>query len=97
MQDIANVEAYHRMGLTYADLCDPVWMRRDPEVFYGFWGKCFNDYMVSLDALNVQLKMFEKLYCQCFLCRIPQVQECRPPEKYLLPAILPEVIVRCSH
>lgn len=31
-QDIANVQAYHRMGVTYSDLCDPIWMKKDPEV-----------------------------------------------------------------
>ncbi len=42
--EIANVDAYRRMGLTYGDLCDPVWVRRDPEIFYGFWGGCYNAY-----------------------------------------------------
>ncbi|KAG9395141.1 Sirtuin family [Carpediemonas membranifera] len=43
--EIANVEAYHRMGITYGDLCDPSWLRRDPEIFYGFWGGCYNAYL----------------------------------------------------
>ena len=41
-KDIADVAAYHRMGVTYADLCDPVWQRKDAEIFFGFWGSCFN-------------------------------------------------------
>jgi len=44
-KDIANVEAYKRMNVTYADLCTPDWLQRDPEVFFGFWGSCYNDYM----------------------------------------------------
>ena len=44
-KDIANVDAYKRLGLTYADLCTPDWLQRDPDLFFGFWGSCFNDYM----------------------------------------------------
>ena len=44
-KDIANVEAYKKMRLTYGDLCTPDWLQRDPELFFGFWGSCFNDYM----------------------------------------------------
>ncbi|KAL6047019.1 NADdependent protein deacetylase, SIR2 family [Balamuthia mandrillaris] len=43
-RDIANVEAYNTQRLTYADLCNPCWLKDDPELFFGFWGKCFNDY-----------------------------------------------------
>ena len=28
----------------YRDICDPSWLQRDPGLFFGFWGKCFNDY-----------------------------------------------------
>jgi len=42
--DIADIPAYHELGLGYRDLCNPCWIRRDPELFYGFWGKCLNDY-----------------------------------------------------
>ena len=41
-KDIADVAAYHKMGVTYADLCDPAWQRKDAEIFFGFWGSCFN-------------------------------------------------------
>merc|ERR1719502_442743 len=43
-RDIADVPAYHNQGLTYYDLCQPRWLKRRPEIFYGFWGGCFNDY-----------------------------------------------------
>jgi hypothetical protein len=42
--DVANIEAYHDRGLTYHDICQPVWLQDDPALFYGFWGMCFNDY-----------------------------------------------------
>ena len=42
--DVANVQAYHDRGLTYHDLCNPAWLESEPELFHGFWGKCFNDY-----------------------------------------------------
>ncbi|ETV85269.1 hypothetical protein, variant [Aphanomyces astaci] len=42
--DIANVDAYSKMGVEYHDLCDPCWIRDDLPVFYGFWGDCFNMY-----------------------------------------------------
>ncbi|KAF0686167.1 Aste57867_22019 [Aphanomyces stellatus] len=42
--DIANVDAYSRMGVEYHDLCDPCWIHNDLPVFYGFWGDCFNMY-----------------------------------------------------
>jgi hypothetical protein len=34
-KDIADVPAYHRMGVTYADLCEPRWITQDPEIFFG--------------------------------------------------------------
>eukprot|EP01127_Copromyxa_protea_P001710 TRINITY_DN1163_c0_g2_i1.p1 TRINITY_DN1163_c0_g2~~TRINITY_DN1163_c0_g2_i1.p1 ORF type:complete len:354 (-),score=70.11 TRINITY_DN1163_c0_g2_i1:51-1112(-) len=43
-KDIANVEAWKNRGLEYSHLCDPEWLETEPEVFYGFWGSCFNDY-----------------------------------------------------
>lgn len=76
-KDIASVPAWHNMDLTYADLCDPMWITKgvaqelqfgtthmllcdhpskccpgfaiepcaDPEIFFGFWGTCLNNYM----------------------------------------------------
>eukprot|EP00913_Durusdinium_trenchii_P018636 g17513.t1 len=32
------------LGLKYDDICRPEWMTHDPEIFYGFWGSCYNDY-----------------------------------------------------
>lgn len=43
-KDIAAVPAYKDAGLKYHDLCKPTWIEEDPEIFYGFWGMCFNDY-----------------------------------------------------
>ena len=44
-KDIDKVTAWRKMGVTYADLCDPCWIADDPEIFYGFWGSCLNNYM----------------------------------------------------
>jgi len=43
--DIARCAAYERKRLNYMDLSTPDWLTRDPEMFYGFWGKSYNDYM----------------------------------------------------
>lgn len=43
-KDIAELEAYERLDIRYHDICRPEWLRRDPELFYGFWGTCYNDY-----------------------------------------------------
>eukprot|EP01115_Flamella_aegyptia_P000351 TRINITY_DN104_c0_g1_i1.p1 TRINITY_DN104_c0_g1~~TRINITY_DN104_c0_g1_i1.p1 ORF type:complete len:379 (+),score=90.17 TRINITY_DN104_c0_g1_i1:117-1253(+) len=43
-KDIADIDAYHKMGVDYADLCVPDWIKKDPEIFFGFWGACYNDY-----------------------------------------------------
>jgi len=42
--DIANVPAYRERNLDYMGICMPDWLDSDPELFYGFWGQCFNDY-----------------------------------------------------
>jgi len=42
---IADIPAYHQMEVDYMDLCTPEWFDKDPEIFFGFWGKCYNDYM----------------------------------------------------
>ena len=31
-QDIGDVEAYHTLGLTYADICNPSYLNTDPEL-----------------------------------------------------------------
>jgi len=43
-KDIANVTAYNEKKLNYGRLCNPSWIEEDSEVFYGFWGQCFNNY-----------------------------------------------------
>lgn len=43
-KDIAEVVAYQDLGLRYHDICRPEWLKHDPEMFYGFWGACYNDY-----------------------------------------------------
>ncbi|CAK8999126.1 Uncharacterized protein SCF082_LOCUS5934, partial [Durusdinium trenchii] len=43
-EEIANVKIYQDLGLKYDDICRPEWMTHDPEIFYGFWGSCYNDY-----------------------------------------------------
>ena len=42
--DVARVKAYRELGLDYMDICQPQWLYAEPELFYGFWGQCFNDY-----------------------------------------------------
>mmetsp|Transcript_40003 Transcript_40003/g.96523 ORF Transcript_40003/g.96523 Transcript_40003/m.96523 type:complete len:420 (-) Transcript_40003:2460-3719(-) len=42
--DIGKVEAYQQRNLDYSDVCQPRWLDMEPELFYGFWGQCFNDY-----------------------------------------------------
>lgn len=43
-KDVADIKAYRDRDLTYSSICEPHWLEDDPELFYGFWGKCFNDY-----------------------------------------------------
>ena len=43
-KDVADVPAYHERNLTYRDICVPRFLDEEPELFYGFWGSCFNDY-----------------------------------------------------
>lgn len=42
--DVAKVGAYADRGLSYHDICHPKWLKTEPELFWGFWGQCFNDY-----------------------------------------------------
>ena len=41
---IAVDACYASMGITYSDLCHPLMMVEQPELFYGFWGMCCNMY-----------------------------------------------------
>jgi NAD-dependent SIR2 family protein deacetylase len=43
-KDVADVQAYRERDLTYSKICEPHWLEDDPELFFGFWGRCFNDY-----------------------------------------------------
>lgn len=45
--DVANIKAYQQRNLDYHDICQPRWLGSDPELFYGFWGQCFNDYRMT--------------------------------------------------
>jgi len=45
--DIGKVPAYQERGLDYADVSQPIWVDKDPELFYGFWGQAFNDYRAT--------------------------------------------------
>lgn len=42
--DIAKIAGYARRDLDYGDICLPNWLYKDPDLFYGFWGMCFNNY-----------------------------------------------------
>jgi len=42
--DVAKVEAYAKRELSYYDICQPHWLEEEPQLFWGFWGQCFNDY-----------------------------------------------------
>jgi len=54
-KDIADVEVYRKRGLTYAHLCRTTWLEEEPEVFYGFWGVCWNDYKEAEPHLGYQI------------------------------------------
>ena len=45
-----QVKAYAERELDYMDLCDPKLVYREPPLFWGFWGQCFNDYRHRLAA-----------------------------------------------
>lgn len=46
--DVAKFPAYERARVSYPMLCSPSMLVRRPELFYGFMGKCFNDYRKTL-------------------------------------------------
>ena len=41
--DVAHVPAYEERDLDYHDICQPDWIHDEPDLFYGFWGQCYND------------------------------------------------------
>jgi hypothetical protein len=42
---IADDARYASTGITYSDLCNPLMMIEQPELFYGFWASCCNMYV----------------------------------------------------
>ena len=42
--DIARIPAYEGRDLTYQDFCMPDILDDSPELFYGFWGSCYEMY-----------------------------------------------------
>mmetsp|Transcript_5448 Transcript_5448/g.6340 ORF Transcript_5448/g.6340 Transcript_5448/m.6340 type:complete len:370 (-) Transcript_5448:1169-2278(-) len=40
--DFRDVEAYKKSKLEYHDICRLSWLEEDAELFWGFWGNCFN-------------------------------------------------------
>ena len=45
--DVAKVPAYRDRKLTYQDVCQPHWLFEEPDLFWGFWGQCYNDYRLT--------------------------------------------------
>jgi len=43
-KDVADIAPYHKRGLNYSSICVPQWLEEEPELFFGFWGNCFNTY-----------------------------------------------------
>lgn len=41
---IAEIRPYQKRNLTYYDICQPWWLKKEPETFYGFWGDSCNVY-----------------------------------------------------
>ena len=41
---VAENAVYQRQGIEYSDLCRVDCLRKQPALFYGFWGTCFNAY-----------------------------------------------------
>eukprot|EP01103_Thecamoeba_quadrilineata_P012073 TRINITY_DN3026_c0_g1_i2.p1 TRINITY_DN3026_c0_g1~~TRINITY_DN3026_c0_g1_i2.p1 ORF type:complete len:307 (+),score=46.18 TRINITY_DN3026_c0_g1_i2:52-972(+) len=54
-KDVADIPAYKAIKKEYFDLCKPTLMKKDPELFYGFWGKCYNDYVSAIPQEGYRL------------------------------------------
>jgi NAD-dependent SIR2 family protein deacetylase len=65
-KDVAKFPAYEKLDLDYADLCRPTWLEKDPSIFYGFWGKCYNDYqdVKPHEGYEILLKIKKNLFDQ---------------------------------
>ncbi|CCI48545.1 unnamed protein product [Albugo candida] len=62
-RQVGTEEAYRKLGVDYQDLCDPYWLREDPELFYGFWGHSVNLYRQAEphDGYHILKKWSERL------------------------------------
>ncbi|CAE7292983.1 unnamed protein product [Symbiodinium microadriaticum] len=54
-RDVAKVPAYRNRKLEYHDICKPHWLYKEPELFWGFWGQCFNDYRRTAPHIGYQI------------------------------------------
>lgn len=63
---IADVPIYNELKLTYGMLCTPEWLKDDSEIFYGFWGSCYNAYADTTPHRGYQKinKIIEELYAE---------------------------------
>jgi hypothetical protein len=52
------------MNKNYLDLCQPIWITENPELFYGFWGKCWNDYRDTIphEGYNIMKKWKNNMF-----------------------------------
>ncbi|RHX97522.1 hypothetical protein DYB25_002288 [Aphanomyces astaci] len=64
--DIADVLAYHQLGVDYQDLCDPYWIYDDMSIFLGFWGESFNQYRNTTPhaGYDILKRWKQRLTCQ---------------------------------
>ncbi|CAJ1354421.1 unnamed protein product [Effrenium voratum] len=53
--DVAKVPAYAKRDLEYHDICKTHWLFDEPELFWGFWGQCFNDYRLTDPHLGYEM------------------------------------------
>ncbi len=51
---IADDARYASAGITYSDLCNPLMMIEQPELFYGFWASCCNMYAPLGKTSNIR-------------------------------------------
>ncbi|KAL0235851.1 hypothetical protein GEMRC1_002433 [Eukaryota sp. GEM-RC1] len=78
-QDIAKVPAYQRLRLEYDDLCDPSLLRSDPDLFYGFWGSCYNSYKSTSPHLGYDiLRKWTRRFFRDFFVMTSNVDELFP-------------------
>jgi hypothetical protein len=52
------------MKKNYLDLCRPSWIQDNPDLFYGFWGKCRNDYRETIphEGYNILKKWKDDMF-----------------------------------